>query len=106
MKTQFLILTLMTVNIISIPTRIIAAQTATGLKTLVRRMSQNSKWEYKIVSPIWDQDYRVDEKSTEELLNQLGIDGWDVFNIINKKIFRGETGQIYFILRRPINNQK
>ena len=46
------------------------------------------KWEYKVIYDL--------EKSVEEILNELGRDGWELINVSNGKTFSYATGRFIF----------
>jgi hypothetical protein len=69
------------------------------------------KWEYKIVpETTWiaqpDKSLKV-VRVTEEVLNKLGEEGWQLSGVVNKTSGRSSAGageiatEVYFIFQRP-----
>ena len=66
------------------------------------------KWEYKIITPDvkgW-MAAKLDSGESEELLDELGEDGWELINVLplaEQSGWGSRTGQVLFILKRKIN---
>jgi hypothetical protein len=63
-----------------------------------------TRWEYllyKTEPTGWLRD-TVDEQSIEQILNNLGQQGWEVVSTVETNVAEGRTKDIVFILKRPI----
>ncbi|HYF35505.1 MAG TPA: DUF4177 domain-containing protein [Prosthecobacter sp.] len=62
------------------------------------------RWEYllyKTEPTSWLHD-SVHEQSIEQVLNNLGQQGWEVASTVETNVAEGRTKDIVFILKRPI----
>jgi len=65
------------------------------------------KWEYKIIKPNVEGwiSAKMDSEKSEELLNNLGIDGWELISVLpltEQSGWGSRTGQVLLILKRKI----
>jgi hypothetical protein len=59
------------------------------------------RWEYLVVN-IRSENYRLPQPDTENQLNELGQDGWELVSITAINFKTGATDHIGMVFKRPL----
>ncbi|HEX4955488.1 MAG TPA: DUF4177 domain-containing protein [Thermoanaerobaculia bacterium] len=75
-----------------------------------------TRWEYKIInvrsenyrldpgarSAVWPPPAQASDRTTTQMLNELGQEGWELVGITSVNFKTGATDNVAFVFKRPI----